>query len=478
MTMLSTFTKTTTSRRALAIRTLPMLALALPLAVLPVSAFAQTATGAVFSKPDSDFKGRVSPGSVVVPGAEITLRGSSFTPGQTVILLSGSTVLNPDGKPYVADDKGGFEAKIAIPANTTPGQHPIIVNVANPAAAIVVPLKVSPVIAISGADKFNINSQQVVRGLYQVAYSPKNNVLFVTSAVGRPPVKESKLVKLNPETLAVVATADAKPVAGRDDGHLHAIYGVAVDDVEGNVWTTTTRDNAVAVFKQDDLSLVKQFEADILPHGRDVVVDAEAGRAYASSVGENFVVVFDAKALTKLQNIEIPSKRRGEKFTPASLALDAKNHKLYTVSLKTSEAAVIDTKTNTVEKTFPLPGAKSAIGVAVDSANNQLYVASQGSDNLLIVDIASGKVLHDVATGAGPLNVAFDPVAKLAYVANRGSGTVTVVNPQGEIVANLEGGSFPNHIGIDGKGNVFVINKARGENDATGDRVTRVTPKS
>lgn len=476
--MLSTFTKISTHRRTLAVRTLPMLALALPLVALPVSAFAQTATAAVFSKPDSDFKGRISPSGTVFPGAEVTLRGSAFKPGQTIILLSGSTVLNPDGKPYVADDKGGFEAKIAIPADTPPGQHPIIVNVANPAAATVVPLKVSPVIAISGADKFKANSQQVARGLYQVAYSPKNNTLFVTSAVGRPPVKESKLVKLNTDTLAVEATADAKPVAGRDDGQLHAVYGVAVDDVEGNVWATTTRDNAVAVFKQSDLSLVKQFEADTVPHGRDVIVDAEAGRAYASSVGENFVVVFDAKALTKLRNIEIPSQQRGEKFTPASLALDAANHKLYTVSLKTAEAAIIDTKTNTVEKTFPLPGAKGTIGVAVDSANNQLYVASQGSDNLLIVDIASGKVLHDVATGAGPLNVAFDPIAKLAYVANRGSGTVTVVNPQGAIVANLEAGSFPNHIGIDGKGNVFVVNKARGEKDATGDRVTRLTPKS
>src|SRR5690606_11731176 len=98
-------------------------------------------------------------------------------------------------------------------------------------------------------------------------------------------------------------------------------------------------------------------------------------------------------------------------------------------------------------------------------------------DNLLIVDATNGKVLHDIAVGAGALNVAFDPVNELAYVANRGAGTVTVVNPKGEIVANLEGGSYPNHISLDGKGNAYLLNKAQGKDDPTADRISRIHPK-
>lgn len=432
----------------------------------------------VFSSPDANFRGRLQAGGVVVPGSEITLKGASFKPGQTVTLARGKTILNPEGTPFKADDKGEFEFKLSIPQDAAPGQHPIIVNVANPDAAIIFPLKVSPVIAISGTDKFEAKNEKLVRGLYQVARSDKNNTLFVTSAVGRPPVKESKLLKLNGDTLVIEAEVDTKLVQGREDGHRHAVYGVAVDDAEGNVWTTTTRDGSVAVYKQSDLSLVKQFEPELVPHSRDVVVDAEAGRAYVSAVGGNFISVFDTKELKALEPIEIKSGVRGETFTPTSLSFDKANHKLYSVGMKTGEVAVIDTKNNAVEKVFALPGAKSSIGISVDPTTNQVYVVSQGSDNLIIADVATGKVLHDVATGAGPLNVAFDPVKKLAYVANRGAGTVTVINPQGEIVANLEAGSFPNHLLADGKGNVFVINKARGENDATGDRVTRLTPKS
>jgi DNA-binding beta-propeller fold protein YncE len=82
-----------------------------------------------------------------------------------------------------------------------------------------------------------------------------------------------------------------------------------------------------------------------------------------------------------------------------------------------------------------------------------------------------------VPVGAGALNVAFDPVSGLAYVANRGAGTVTAVDGNGRIVANLEGGSFPNYTLADGRGNVYLINKAKGQNDPTGDRISQILRK-
>lgn len=107
-----------------------------------------------------------------------------------------------------------------------------------------------------------------------------------------------------------------------------------------------------------------------------------------------------------------------------------------------------------------------------------LFVASQGSDNLLIVKEASGEVLFDVPVGAQPLNVTFEPVSRLAFVANRGAGTITVVNTSGEIVANLDAGNVPNQLRADGQGNVWAVNKARGEDDPTGDNVWRIRAKS
>jgi DNA-binding beta-propeller fold protein YncE len=361
--------------------------------------------------------------------------------------------------------------------------------VANPAASLLVPLKISPDVPLSGQDRFDAQYQPLVRGLYQVAYSPKHDRAFVTSAVGRPPVTVSELLKVNPQTLAIEArvtpaVAPAPARSGADAGNaaasVYAVYGVDVDDAHDRVWVTNTRQNTVAVYRQSDLKLVKQFEPGTVPHARDVLVDERRGKVYASPVGEPRLVVFDAATLKPGKPIAIATTRRGadaKDFSPMSLALDEAGARLFVVSLSTAEVAVIDTRTDRVTQVWPLEGVNSAAGVAYDPQGDRILVAAQGSDNLLIVDAKTGKTLHDVKTGAGALNVSFDPVHRLAYVANRGSGTVTVVDANGQIVANLAGGTLPNHLKATGKGTVLTVNKSRGENDPAGDRIGRITPR-
>jgi YVTN family beta-propeller protein len=178
-----------------------------------------------------------------------------------------------------------------------------------------------------------------------------------------------------------------------------------------------------------------------------------------------------------LPNIEIPSSLRGKSFTPTSLELDAKTGKLYTAGLSTGEAAIIDGATGKVESVFALPNARSAIGVAWNPVAQRLLVASQGSDNLLIVDPQTQKVVHDVYVGAGALNVAYEPVSGLAFVSNRVAGTLTAVDADGNIVGNFSGGTLPNHVHEDGKGVMYAINKSRGADDPEGDRITRIVVK-
>lgn len=431
---------------------------------------------ATFDQPATDFNGRVSAQGVVLPGGEAKIVGRGFVPGQQITLSRGGEVLNTDG-PYKADDKGNFEATVKIPENAVAARHPIVVQAMGPVAAVVFDLKVSPDVPLSGEDRYTVQSEKLVQGLYQSAYSAKSDRLFVTSAVGRPPVKQSQLLKVNPQTLAIEAQVTPAVAKSHDDGRVYAVYGVAVDDEAGTVWVTNTRDNTVAVYKQSDLSLVKQFDAGLAPHARDVVIVPGVNKAYVSVPTQDIVVVFDTKKLEKIKDIDVKSGIRGEDFGTMSLALDAENGKLYTVAMNTAEIAVIDVKTDTVEKVIPVAGAVSGAGIAVDAKGQRAYVAAQGSDNVSVVDLASGKVLANTPVGAGALNVVFDPVKRVVYAANRGAGTVTVLDADGKIVANLDGGSLPNHVSLDGKGNAFLLNKSRGADDAEGDRINRLTPK-
>lgn len=404
--------------------------------------------------------------------------------------MRGVTTLNPEG-PILVDAEGAFSFEIDVDAEAAVGHQPILVIAEKPAAAQVVELKISPELPLSGGEGFEIASAPVTRGLYQVAYSPASKALFVGAAVGRPPVRESVLAKIDPETLETLATATppvapappsrggpAPQGAGQEADErppLFAIYGVAVDDANGTVWATNTRQNTVAVYKQSESSLVKQFEPGAVSHSRDVVIDEANGRAYVSAARTADVKVFDTKTLEEIDTITIPSGKRGETFSVMSLDLDPVAGKLFTVSMGTNEAAVVDLATKEA-KVFPLPGARAASGVAYDPQEKLLFVASQQSDDLLILNAETGELLHDVAVGAQPLNVVFEPKGRLAYVANRGAGTVTVVNTAGEIVANLDGGSLPNHLRADGEGRVWAVNKGRGPDDQSGDRIWRISP--
>lgn len=430
-----------------------------------------------FGQPDPDFKGAVRAASPVIKaGDTVEMTGQGFKPGQAVTLLRGETVLN--ASPWTADAEGRVAGTVQIPADATVGRHPVVVRVANPDAAAVIEVKVSKDVPLSGADRYDVATNKLVQGLYQVAHSEASNALFVTAAVGRPPVTQSELLKLDPETLEITARVTPGQVEGHTDGRVYAVYGIAVDDANGNVWVTNTRDDSVAVYRQSDLSLVKQFDTGVLPHGRDVVVDTKDNRVWASGFGGGKFVAFDATTLEVVQDLTVPSDVRGEEFGPMALTVDPVGGKLYSVGLSTGEVVVLDGATGKVDRMFRFPTINGGIGVAIDPVGRRLYVAAQGSDNLVIANADTGEVLHDVYVGAGAVYVAFDPHTKLAYVASRGAGTVTAVDANGAIVANLDGGTFPNHVLPVGDGAVYAINKSRGAEDVEGDQIRRITPKA
>lgn len=450
--------------------------LALTLAAGPVLA------DSIFTPTSDVFEGSVNAGAAergapVYPGSEVVVSGEGLTPGQQITLMRGTTVLNADG-PLTVDDEGKVSFALTVDDEAATGVHPIVVIAENPAAATVAELKVSPQLPLSGEADFAIESQPVTRGLYQAAHSPASGALFVTAAVGRPPVTESALVKIDPDTLETVASVTPEAAPARPDGSdggLFAVYGVDVDDENGNVWVTNTRQNTVAVYSQDDLSLVRQFEPGAVPHPRDVVVDQARGRAYMSTSFEPQLEVFDINTLEQLDPIEIASTIRRGQFGARSADLDIVTGKLFSVSISTPEVAVIDLESGDV-RVLQVGRLLAGSDSAYDREEGLIFVVGQGSDNLLIVDEESGEVLHDVPVGANPLSVTFDPVGRLAYVAVRGADRLTVVDTDGQIVANLDGGSYPNQVRILRDGAVYAINKSRGEGDARGDRISRIRP--
>ncbi|MDQ8030184.1 MAG: YncE family protein [Brevundimonas sp.] len=451
-------------------------------ALISSPALAQTAVA--FPAPAREFDGQVSfasaeQGRPVLPGGEVVATGRGFAPGQTVRILHGATPLVAD---QTASAEGGFQARFRLPADAATGIHALVVTSPSPYGAAVAELKVSPDVPVSGADRYTILRGEASRGLYQSAYSARNDALFVTSAVGRPPVRQSELLRLDADTLAIEARLTPAAAPGRrnaagevSDGGVYAVYGVGVDDAHDTVWVTQSRQNTVAVYRQSDLSLVRQFEPGTVSHARDVVIDAAQNKAYASATFEPEVVVFNTANPDVASRITIASTVRGQRFSAASLSMDATAHRLYVVSNSTNEVAVIDTRTDAVLNVFAVPGARSAIGVSHDPQTDRIFVAAQGSDNVVILNGETGAVIADTPVGAGALNVVFDTASRQAFVANRGSSTIAVIDVDGRLVANIDGAPQANHVSTDGQGVIYAVTKG-GEQD-NANTVWRIQPR-
>ncbi|AZA12126.1 YncE family protein [Corynebacterium gerontici] len=313
------------------------------------------------------------------------------------------------------------------------------------------------------ADSYSSTSAQLPTGLYQSAVNASTNELFVTRAVGRPPIKESTLFKLDATTLAVKQQATPAVVdADHPDKGVHAVYGIGLDNQRGLVWVSNTRSGSVAVYKQSDLSLVKQFPAGIVEHARDIAVDESTGKAYVSSPTGNGVIA-EVSLDGSVRTIAI-----GDGFGGTmALALDQSSRTLVTVSLNQPAAALIDLASGNVTRIdLPEGQVDRASGVAWDAKRGNIFVASQGSSNVVVYNVNDKKVVAEVPTGAGALNAVYDPVNDRVYVTNRVGGTVTVLDAESfEISANLPAGANTNHTAVASNGVVYTVQKGATTNE-------------
>ncbi|MBY6006069.1 ATP-binding protein [Salipiger bermudensis] len=394
----------------------------------------------------------------ILPGGEAQIMGRGFAPGQPVSLRQNGEALA--GSPFAADGEGNLAASLTIPGSAQAGVYPVVVELGGEVPfATTFDLKVSKQLGSVNADAYTQTAAQVATRPYQVAVGAE--ALYVTSAVGRPPVRESELLKLDPETLEILAKAVPEAAPAREDGSdggLFAVYGVGV--APGQVWVTNTRQNTVAVYDSADLSLIKQFAPGTVSHPRDAV--HHDGKVYVSATFEPTVHVFDTETLEELEPIALSSSRRGQDFTAASLSLAPEAGKLFASSLRSEEVAVIDLASGEEVAVWPVPGSTSTIGLAASPDGSRVYTVAQGNDAVTVLDGASGEVLRQVNVGASPLNAVVDAATGHVYVAVRGGHAIAVLDPEGTLVANLESNATPNHLASDGEGHVFVVDQGTG----------------
>ena len=111
--------------------------------------------------------------------------------------------------------------------------------------------------------------------------------------------------------------------------------------------------------------------------------------------------------------------------------------------------------------TLPKERYLSPIEMAFSKNGGELYVVCQDSDEVRVVDVASGHVTHKIPVGRVPRGIALSPDGRRIYVTNAWSDTVSVINTASwQVAQTLPAGFEPTGAVVDARGDfLYVANR-------------------
>jgi YVTN family beta-propeller protein len=160
---------------------------------------------------------------------------------------------------------------------------------------------------------------------------------------------------------------------------------------------------------------------------------------------------------------------------PTAVVAGTDGKSVYVANSASGSVSVISTATNTVTTTIKVGSAPQALALSA----NRLYVANAGSGTVSVIDTTTNKLvdvnpstsaIDSIKVGSSPQGLAVSPDGTRLYVANSGSGTVSVINtatyklvdtnPSTSTIDSIKVGSSPTAVAIAPDGSrVYVTNR-------------------
>ena len=171
----------------------------------------------------------------------------------------------------------------------------------------------------------------------------------------------------------------------------------------------------------------------------DLAISPDGTQVYVGNNSGNDISAIDTASSTVVATIPLPSSPYGLKFTPDGTSV-------YVATGASQSVLVIDTTSQSVVATVPVAGNPTGVSMALTSNGTFAYVSSNSSPGTVSVIAvgASPTVVQTINVGDFPHSVVVAPNSSLAYVANGGSNTVSVISvATNTVTATIPAGTNP-----------------------------------
>ena len=324
-------------------------------------------------------------------------------------------------------------------------------------------------------------AQQVqgIPGQYQIRHS-KNGKIFIAGS--NRDMSTSTIARLDEKTLQIEAIATlpiTRAGTGYNAGYKNlGAFGIDVDDENGTIWVTNTRDNAVSVYDQNDLNLLwtnygaQEGDENWIEHPREVKVDAASGKAFVT--GRFFVSAIDLKT-HKVEKIKVGGDEEDKRYISMNTTIH--DGKLYVPERTTGKIYVIDTSTFKVLQEIQTHADVEGVDVlpsdiAIDVSEQEIYVSAQGSydrqsgeskgnSGVTVYDLKTGEYKKSIPFGKQALALVNDEDRDLVYVTDFATGKVGVIDGRADrLIGEAQSASKgANDITLGADGEVYIANK-------------------
>jgi YVTN family beta-propeller protein len=202
-------------------------------------------------------------------------------------------------------------------------------------------------------------------------------------------------------------------------------------------------------------------EAALLSDGRTCAVSDYGDREKPGRT----ITLLDVEKGTKIGVIELPSGARPHGLAPLP------DGRLLVTAEGLKEVLVVDPKARRVEQQIPTYQDVSHMVVTTPDGA-RAFIANIGSGSVTVVE--GRKAIRQIPTGKGAEGIAITPDGRQVWVANREADTVSVIDARSlEIVAQVSAAAFPIRVKITPDGRRALVSCARSGEVAVFDTATR-----
>lgn len=211
-------------------------------------------------------------------------------------------------------------------------------------------------------------------------------------------------------------------IIGEVEGMPGGTHGIAISHAAGLGYTDDGRAGEAVAFSLKTLRVVRRLQA--APDSDAVTIDPTSGHVFVVDGDPGLLTVIDPASDRVVATVRVGSK--------LEYPVAGHDGKIYVNGVERREIFRIDTATNQVDASWPIPQCRAPHGLAIDTSTHRLFSSCENG-RLVVVNAETGATVATLPIGQGTDAAAFDPKRKLVFSSNGMDGTVSVIR---EIDAN------------------------------------------